>query len=332
MDDNAARTLMLAIAGQEPLAEDGGRIAFFNAMPLPGAEPPLMAALSCEQGFKPLHLALARAGYDSVPQLREDAHEAALILATRSRKMNEMLLHRAWDSVKEGGAILVSGSKTDGIQALRKHAGECVSIDESISKHHAIAFVLTKAGGNPFPAADAATNGGTVARPGMFSADGPDSGSRLLAGAFGKWIRGKVGDFGAGWGYLGMELLKSEADPQLLICHEADYASLQAARANLHALAPGVAKEFHWSDLTSENPGTGYDWIIMNPPFHAGRAQEPSIGIAFIATAAKALKPGGRLLMVANRKLPYEKPLAHHFRRVQTLTEADGFKVIEAMR
>ncbi|MCB1449299.1 MAG: class I SAM-dependent methyltransferase [Nitratireductor sp.] len=332
MDINAARTLMLAMAGQPMLAHDEGRIAFFNAMPLPDADAALIAAIDCEQGFKPQHLSLIKAGYQTGPQMAEGEHVAGLMLVTRSRKMNETLLHRAWNAVQQGGEIVVCGAKNDGIQALRKFAGEHVGIDRSLSKHHAIAFAFTKSGENPFPMPAQALSEGLTVGPGMFSADGPDQGSRLLAQVFSKRIQGKVGDFGAGWGYLGLELLKSEARPEVLICHEADHASLQAARANLVAQSSAVAMEFHWSDLTTENPGSGFDWIVMNPPFHAGRAQDPGIGIAFIATAAKALKPGGRLLMVANRKLPYEKALSLHFRQVKTVLEADGFKVVEAMR
>jgi 16S rRNA (guanine1207-N2)-methyltransferase len=70
----------------------------------------------------------------------------------------------------------------------------------------------------------------------------------------------------------------------------------------------------------------------MNPPFHAGRASEPDIGKAFVRAASSALKPGGRLLMVANRKLPYEHTLAQAFRRVLPVADQDGFKVIEAVR
>ena len=74
----------------------------------------------------------------------------------------------------------------------------------------------------------------------------------------------------------------------------------------------------------------------MNPPFHAGlnmgRAAEPNIGRRFIEVAASTLISGGRLLMVANRTLPYEDILKHAFRRFQVLGEANGYKVFEAMR
>ncbi|MEO2039426.1 MAG: methyltransferase, partial [Martelella sp.] len=65
-------------------------------------------------------------------------------------------------------------------------------------------------------------------------------------------------------------------------------------------------------DLAGEKVRTRYDLIIMNPPFHAGKATELSLGKALIKAACDALKPGGRLLLVANRGLPYEPVLAEN--------------------
>ena len=41
---------------------------------------------------------------------------------------------------------------------------------------------------------------------------------------------------------------------------------------------------------------------------------------------------GGRFLLVANRHLPYERGLAAAFARVEVLADAEGYKVIEAVR
>ena len=72
--------------------------------------------------------------------------------------------------------------------------------------------------------------------------------------------------------------------------------------------------------------------IGMNPPFHTGRASDPSLGRAFIASAARLLKPAGKLWMVANRHLPYESALTDHFRNVDTIGGNGAFKVIHANR
>ena len=75
-----------------------------------------------------------------------------------------------------------------------------------------------------------------------------------------------------------------------------------------------------------------YDRVIANPPFHHGRAGEPDLGAAFIVAAGRILKPGGRLLMVANRQLPYEATLTATFRHCEKLAEDGVYKVIEAER
>ena len=72
--------------------------------------------------------------------------------------------------------------------------------------------------------------------------------------------------------------------------------------------------------------------IATNPPFHDPRGADVGLGRAFLAAAADALRPGGRLVLVANRTLPYERDLARRFAGVATLAERDGFKVIEARR
>ena len=73
--------------------------------------------------------------------------------------------------------------------------------------------------------------------------------------------------------------------------------------------------------------------VVCNPPFHAqGRADRPDIGRRFIAVAAQALKPGGRLWLVANRHLPYESELDARFGRARIVAQEGAFKVVEAVR
>lgn len=62
------------------------------------------------------------------------------------------------------------------------------------------------------------------------------------------------------------------------------------------------------------------------------RADRPDIGQRFIAVAAQALRPGGQLLLVANRHLPYEQVLNESFGQVRVAAERDGFKLISAIR
>ena len=59
--------------------------------------------------------------------------------------------------------------------------------------------------------------------------------------------------------------------------------------------SPTRAPRFHWTDVTRARRAASppYDAVIANPPFHQGRAAEPDLGAAFIAAAARILKPVG---------------------------------------
>jgi 16S rRNA (guanine1207-N2)-methyltransferase len=51
-----------------------------------------------------------------------------------------------------------------------------------------------------------------------------------------------------------------------------------------------------------------------------------------ILAAARALKPGGRLYLVANRQLPYEQVLAKEFRKSGETVRDARYKVLQAVR
>src|SRR5690606_8671028 len=150
--------------------------------------------------------------------------------------------------------------------------------------------------------------------PGGFSEGAVDPGSRLLADSLPPDIAGEVADFAAGWGYLALRLAQ-RFTLSALDLYEAHRPSLEAARRNLAAHAPAADCRCFWYDLLLEPPARRYDAIAMNPPFHKSRAAEPDMGRAMIAAAAGALKPGGRLFLVANRGLPYEPAMEGSFAR-----------------
>jgi 16S rRNA (guanine1207-N2)-methyltransferase len=95
----------------------------------------------------------------------------------------------------------------------------------------------------------------------------------------------------------------------------------------------GPAVSSLWADLARPlEDAPRFDWIVSNLPFHAGGRADPSIGAALIATAHGALKPRGRLLVVANRHLPYERPIAERFGAVDRIAESRSNKVLTATR
>ncbi|MEP0945067.1 MAG: class I SAM-dependent methyltransferase [Rhizobiaceae bacterium] len=292
--------------------------------------------LQCEQGSRPTFLALEGAGYRVRPNFADHADlDGCLVLASRSRALNERNMMRGWNDLKPGGILVFAGDKTSGVQPIRKWAGQLAEIGGSLSKNHAVVFWLPKQGNDwgqevlQKPDAHYQREDFKIA-PGMFSERGPDSGSLVLAEHFDQRIRGRVADFGAGWGYLSHRLLQQSQRIEQLELFEADWASLEAAKVNI--AAPQVGVSYHWADLTQEAPRGPFDWVVMNPPFHSGRAALPELGQTFIEAAARCLPAGGRLLMVANTNLPYEKTLQTLFKKVERLDQANGFKVLEAVK
>lgn len=305
---------------------------FFNAAVLPALDESWKSSLVCEQPNRLVYNQLFKSGFKVYPKFEdsENISGGAFVLLERNRRANENTIIRAWNSCAEGTRLIVAGDKTSGINPLRKWFGTQQTITDSLSKFHSVVFWADKTSSDMMPNTLSKTIEGYQLAEGMFSSSGPDKGSRILVEHFSDRVRGKVADFGAGWGYLSAELLKRSNRVEAIDLFEADFLSLEAARSNLRN--GDIALSFSWLDLTTEFKKTPYDWVIMNPPFHTGRSTEPDLGKRFIEMAASTLPSGGRLLMVANRNLPYEKTLDLKFRRFEKLEDFAGFKVIEAVK
>ena len=107
---------------------------------------------------------------------------------------------------------------------------------------------------------------------------------------------------------------------------------LAAMRDAMKKLGGDPRAELRWVDIRGGTGLKGLDFVVMNPPFHDGGAEDQSLGQAFIRRAAEALRPGGALWLVANRHLPYEAVLKSAFKRVTPKVEASGYKIYEAVK
>lgn len=296
------------------------------------------AAAQCVQGFRPDFLKLERAGQTVSPEPVGGDYDMALIVASRHRGENELRLAEAIARVKSGGLIIMAGGKTDGISSLRKRLAQDIGVDGHLSKNHGEVFWFARSPqADEWAAVVAATerppvDGRFRTSPGMFSHDRIDAGSQFLADILPAKLSGRAADFCAGWGYLSVELAAKAPGITAIELFEADYRALEAAKANMAALAPQIDASFHWADLATEKVERRFDVIVMNPPFHQGRASEPGIGQAMVRAASDALKPNGQLFMVANRGLPYDEALAKGFRQVEVLTEDKTFRLWRARR
>lgn len=276
-------------------------------------------------GDRPGLDALAARGLDASHDVPDGQAGLAVVFLPRAKALARDLVARAAAAVRDGATILIDGAKSDGVEAMLRAVRAAAPVGDVVSKAHGKVFAATATPALRGWAVPPRDVGGFVTAPGTFSADGVDPGSALLADAL-PALSGAVCDLGAGWGYLSRAVLRSDVVRALDVV-EAERAALDCSRLNVRD--PRAA--FHWADATRWAGGP-YDAVVTNPPFHAGRAADPSLGRAFVATAARVLRPSGRLHLVANRHLPYEAALGAAFAEVAVRRDEKGYKVIEATR
>ena len=165
--------------------------------------------------------------------------------------------------------------------------------------------------------------------PGVFAHGGLDEGTALLLDALDTLEpAGRVLDFACGAGVVGAALAQRHSSIQLELCDH-DALALDAAAATLSA--NGIEANIIASDGLDEVPGP-FDWIVSNPPFHQGVRTDFTVAERFIAQAPNRLKPDGRLVLVANRHLPYRRWLDRAFGGHEEIAANARFVVLSAHR
>jgi 16S rRNA (guanine1207-N2)-methyltransferase len=296
----------------------------------------------CRQSFLPFARELAQDSRapDASAETPEGPFPLVLSLPPRQRDEARFVLAESVARASAGGIVMAAAANGEGARSLESDLGALAGDITSLSKNKCRVFwaridparidrdlllAWTKLGEARRLDEDARF----LSRPGLFAWDRIDAGSALLARHLPADLAGKGADLGCGFGYLSAEILARCPQVTGIDLYEAERMALELAQKNLPPLAHGVALDFLWHDVTTGLRGL-YDFIVSNPPFHTGKADRVDLGQAFIIAGAKALKPGGRMLIVANQHLPYETTFAAHFGRHRIVAVADGYKIIEA--
>jgi len=167
-------------------------------------------------------------------------------------------------------------------------------------------------------------------KPGIYGWKKIDKGSQSLVNSLPPILKGYGADFGCGYGFLSEYLASEHENIQSIDLYDADYYAIECAKNNLKDAQCQL--NFILQDLLSLQIQRKYNWIVMNPPFHQGKEKNTDIGADFIKKASESLQASGMLYMVANDFLPYEKIIAAHFKKFETVKEENGFKVIFAQK
>lgn len=273
--------------------------------------------------------ALAAAGFTCVADCA-DQHEqfaASIICLPRAKAQARALIAQA--ARLTDGPLIIDGLKTGGIDSMLREMRKRADLSGTVSKAHGKLFWLDTDAADwvDWAAPASQTVDGFTTAPGVFSADGIDPASALLAQSLPEKMGRKIADLGAGWGYLSARILERESISVLHLV-EADSIALGCARSNI----TDPRARFHWADATSWRAKEKLDTVVMNPPFHTQRRADPELGRAFIRAAAALLAPSGHLWMVANRHLAYETTLSDSFSQLEEVAGDNRFKILHATR
>ena len=271
--------------------------------------------------------------------------------AARSYRLLREIVAQAATLVKPDGCVLVAGPKKGGAEvaaATLREQFEFVEL-ETYRKGHRVyrASKLRASGGpvsgsltaasvsdaEPVPVTTLELRGQTlqlVRDHRIFARGQLDPATRMLAEAFEAPPGAMLLDLGCGGGVLG--ILAALLDPTAR-CTLVDADPLAVAAARRGGALSGAANiSVHLSDVLAELPGQTYDTVVMNPPFHRGRVKDLALGERFLTEASAALRPGGRLWVVCNRFLPYERTLTKLLGAPCEVAGDRSYKVLTAER
>jgi 16S rRNA (guanine1207-N2)-methyltransferase len=272
-------------------------------------------------------------GATPLEDVAEGSVDEIMIYAPPGVLERRYALALALRALKVGGRLDVMAPKDKGGSRLKKELQAFgVEIGESAKAHHRrcvavkpqalIGIDEAVAAGAPriVPGLEA------WSQPGVFAWDRIDPGSALLAQHL-PAMKGAGVDLGCGYGALATVVLRSPTVTALKLV-DLDRRAVEAARRNVED--PRVHIE--QADARTLDDAGDLDFVVSNPPFHDGGAEDRRLGQAFIRKAAGLLKRGGVLWLVANRHLPYEAELNEAFKRVRMVADAGGYKLFEAVK
>ncbi|MEJ2400172.1 MAG: methyltransferase [Xanthomonadales bacterium] len=275
------------------------------------------------------------------PAPRAERGEALIVLRLpREKERFAMVLHALAASMDSDARLWVVGEKRAGIKSAgRLLEQRFASVDRlDNARHCSLLEARAPRACPPFRLDDLGATlsvdaGASRLRlcslPGVFAHRRVDGGTALLLDALEDCaVHGRVLDFACGNGIVGIGLLRAHPGVQLTLLDTSALA-LEAARRSL-ALNDGTARVLA-SDGLGELDGR-FDWIVSNPPFHRGVDNDLDIAADFFRRAGTFLEADGRIVVVFNRHLPYERWAREHFRSVRRLAQNREYTVLQASR
>lgn len=261
-----------------------------------------------------------------------------IINLPRHKALLNMLLDAATSLLDDAGTIWLAGENKAGIKSankiLKARFARVTTLDNA--RHCTLYEATSPLQRQVFNANDyqekwlLRCNGKEIkvaSYPGVFAHGRLDDGTALLLDTLsGMDFHGDILDFGCGAGVIGTCIAANNKNARLSFL-DTSAVALKACEQTL------AANRLSGTLLASDGLAginSSYHTIISNPPIHAGVKTDNRLSHRLLETVHRHIKPGGSLILVANRHLPYENWLSQHFQRVQETAANRAFKVITA--
>lgn len=281
----------------------------------------------------------------SVPRVGRSSVELLALEITGDRDLSRRWLALAREVTRPDGVVLVAGANDGGIKSVIADAREAIglSVVEDYRRRSRVAHIpvpsvppdppewMREPGIAPGTWSHLSVQESGVdlvfeTLPGVFSAGRLDEGTRLLLEHMEVPQGGSVLDVGCGAGVIGVVAGRRGAGSVTM----SDVNLLAVAAARRNADLAEAAVEVVVGDVYGGASGKRFDLIVSNPPFHQGKVVDYDVPHRLIGEAREHLNPGGRLVIVANAFLPYDRVMREHFGEVETVTATRQYRVLAA--
>ena len=262
---------------------------------------------------------------------------------SKERPLVHHCINESYRHLLADGALHLVGSKDDGIRTHGRNAEQVFGTPEHAKKQGDVYRVSLLRGEETgedgvqwldckeYSQLRPCTVGELhfISKPGVFGWNKVDRGSVLLVEEAHKLITqrknaGTVLDLGCGYGYLLLATADIPFSGRWATDNNA--AAVQAAQASFARAQLAVHVSL---DDCGEHLQERFDLILCNPPFHQGFSTSNALAVKFLTQIRRLLAPNGRALVVVNQFIALEKAAEESFSKITTLTQAQGFKVVQ---